>query len=479
MALLSPTSKSSNKRDLRSPETFSLRRGSTVKWLRVISFVALDSASLITARLLAESFGTEWSSAWEIFDNSFVLSLILAVQTAFIAEGGFYGEGSHRRNYVGLIKAITLANILILLIAFLYQPQQLISRSTFILSWALSAVFTCLGRLIADSAITLVRNQGAARHAVFVFCSPDHAEGILGLLEQSNFYLVQGWADVSSLAGKACEKSIEEVCRTGASEVFVYANTEVINLMFLYWRLRNAGITLHLMPVGLEPLFKEANVWTIRGVPLIKFSPPLVTGIDFWLKRGFDVCFAVLLLVAASPIYLAIALLVKLDSPGPIFYKQARVGLHGRSFKAWKFRTMVVNAAELQKELEARNETKDGILFKIKDDPRITRIGKFLRRYSLDELPQVFNVLFGEMSFVGPRPLPTRDVEKFSENHFIRHEVLPGITGLWQVSGRSDIDNFDEVLKLDIFYIQNWSLWLDLEIIVKTVKVVFLSKGAY
>jgi lipopolysaccharide/colanic/teichoic acid biosynthesis glycosyltransferase len=122
---------------------------------------------------------------------------------------------------------------------------------------------------------------------------------------------------------------------------------------------------------------------------------------------------------------------------------------------------------------------KDGVLFKMKDDPRITKIGKFLRRSSLDELPQLFNVLFGEMSLVGPRPLPIRDVEKFSEHHFIRHEVLPGITGLWQVSGRSDITSFEEVVRLDTFYMENWSLWLDFTILVRTAIVLLQRKGAY
>ena len=133
----------------------------------------------------------------------------------------------------------------------------------------------------------------------------------------------------------------------------------------------------------------------------------------------------------------------------------------------------------MQKELEALNENKDGVLFKIKDDPRVTRIGKFLRRYSLDELPQLFNVVLGEMSLVGPRPLPTRDVEKFSECHFIRQEVLPGVTGMWQVSGRSDILDFDQVMKLDLRYIENWSLWLDFQILLKTVQVVLNKEGAY
>jgi exopolysaccharide biosynthesis polyprenyl glycosylphosphotransferase len=180
-----------------------------------------------------------------------------------------------------------------------------------------------------------------------------------------------------------------------------------------------------------------------------------------------------------SPILLAIAIIVKLDSPGPFFYKQERVGLHGRRFKALKFRTMYINADQLQKELEARNEMQDGVLFKMKDDPRITKVGKFLRRSSLDELPQLFNVLLGEMSLVGPRPLPLRDVQKFSEHHFIRQEVLPGITGLWQVSGRSNITSFEEVVRLDTFYIENWSIWLDMQILLRTALVLLQKKGAY
>jgi lipopolysaccharide/colanic/teichoic acid biosynthesis glycosyltransferase len=140
---------------------------------------------------------------------------------------------------------------------------------------------------------------------------------------------------------------------------------------------------------------------------------------------------------------------------------------------------MVTNAEKLQAGLEAKNEIKDGVLFKLKDDPRITKLGKFLRRYSLDELPQLFNVLFGEMSLVGPRPLPVRDVERFQKMHFIRQEVLPGITGLWQVSGRSDIENFEDGVKLDISYIENWSILMDLKILFQTVGVVFQKKGAY
>ena len=140
---------------------------------------------------------------------------------------------------------------------------------------------------------------------------------------------------------------------------------------------------------------------------------------------------------------------------------------------------MVVDAPQLQAQLEAQNQMKDGVLFKIKDDPRITKLGKFLRRTSIDELPQLINVVLGQMSLVGPRPLPLRDVERFDEWHHIRHQVLPGITGLWQISGRSDLSDFNDAARLDLYYIDNWSLNLDLDILLETVRIVFFGKGAY
>ncbi|MGL4621160.1 MAG: sugar transferase, partial [Chroococcidiopsis sp.] len=238
-------------------------------------------------------------------------------------------------------------------------------------------------------------------------------------------------------------------------------------------------ITLHILPMELKPIYRDIEFKKIGGMTCLSFDCPVITGKDFWLKRIMDFIAAALFIALTFPIYLAIAIAIKLDSPGSIFFKQTRIGLHGKPFQVWKFRTMKTDAEKLQKDLEALNNTKDGILFKIKDDPRITRIGKFLRCYSLDELPQLFNVLLGEMSLVGPRPLPIRDVENFSEQHFIRQEVLPGVTGLWQVSGRSNILDFAQVIKLDLNYIENWSLGLDFEIVLRTIQVVLQKEGAY
>ena len=173
----------------------------------------------------------------------------------------------------------------------------------------------------------------------------------------------------------------------------------------------------------------------------------------------------------------AIAALIKATSPGAVFYRDRRVGLGERAFGMMKFRTMYADAAARQEALEASNEA-SGPLFKIKDDPRVTRVGRFLRRFSVDELPQVLNVLTGEMSLVGPRPLPIRDYEQLQEWHRKRYLVLPGMTGLWQVSGRIDL-SFDDLVRLDFYYIENWSIWLDISILAKTLPAVLARRGAY
>lgn len=465
--------------DLRSSRINKLSRGSSIRYLRVTYLFCLDIFLLTAARWLAELYGTDWSPQWNIQSNESLLPAIVALEVGLLASKGLYKSGSRRRDYLGITQALTIANILILLIAFLYLPQDLFSRSTFLLSWLLSIIFVCLGRFATNVMTKQIRHRGAIRHPVFAFCHPDDAKQVTSLLGLEDYYRIIGWSDIELLDAGNLDITLKELSQSGVSEVFVCSRTPIKNPMFLYWLLRNAGITLYILSIELEPLFRESDFSTVGGVPCIRFAPPVVSGIDFKLKRIADLFFTSILLLLASPIYLLIAILIKLDSPGPIFYRQTRIGLHSKPFKVWKFRTMVQNAAELQKQLEAQNQTKDGILFKIKDDPRITRVGKFIRQYSLDELPQFFNVLAGEMSVVGPRPLPMRDVEKFSKHHFLRHEVLPGITGLWQVSGRSDITDFEDVLRLDIRYIENWSLWLDLKIILKTIQVVSQKVGAY
>ena len=227
----------------------------------------------------------------------------------------------------------------------------------------------------------------------------------------------------------------------------------------------------------MEILIDRAEFVPGQTVPLFKLRPPVVQGIDYALKRTFDLVLSTIGLVFAAPVLLAIALAVKLSSSGPVIYRSARPGIAGRPFYCFKFRTMREHADQIQADLEPLNE-QSGALFKIRHDPRLTKAGRFLRRYSLDELPQLVNVIRGEMSLVGPRPLPMRDFNRLEEWHKKRYLVLPGITGLWQISGRSELD-FDDLVRLDFLYLERWSIMLDLSILLKTIPAVLSRRGAF
>jgi exopolysaccharide biosynthesis polyprenyl glycosylphosphotransferase len=190
-----------------------------------------------------------------------------------------------------------------------------------------------------------------------------------------------------------------------------------------------------------------------------------------------DILIASMVLVLAAPLMLLIALAIKLDSPGPVLFRQTRIGKGGKPFTLYKFRSMYDGAERLQESLQ-RATGRGPLLFKLRQDPRVTRVGRFLRRTSLDELPQFFNVLKGEMSVVGPRPPVPEEVAEYQDWHLQRLLVTPGLTGLWQVNGRSDL-TFDEMVRLDLYYVENWSPWLDLKVILRTVPVVLTGRGAY
>jgi exopolysaccharide biosynthesis polyprenyl glycosylphosphotransferase len=236
-------------------------------------------------------------------------------------------------------------------------------------------------------------------------------------------------------------------------------------------------IAVRIAPTTMEIMTHRHELVPGQTVPLFELKPPVFEGIDFVLKRSFDVVVATGSLIVLSPLLAGIALAIKATSPGPAVFRSRRPGIGGQSFDCLKFRTMHTDAEQRQEELESLNEA-SGPLFKIRRDPRVTRVGDFLRRYSLDELPQLVNVLRGEMSMVGPRPLPLRDYSRLEEWHRKRYLVLPGITGLWQVSGRAELD-FDELVRLDFLYLERWSVFLDLSILLKTLPAVLRRRGAF
>ncbi|GAA2634373.1 sugar transferase [Dactylosporangium fulvum] len=254
------------------------------------------------------------------------------------------------------------------------------------------------------------------------------------------------------------------------------ASAEPVELRRLAWQLEGTGIDLAVAPQLTDIAGPRVHIRPIEGIPLLYVEEPKLSGIGWLFKTVMDRVLALIVLLLVLPFFPIIALAIKISDPGPIFFRQPRVGREGKTFKVWKLRTMYVDAEERQAMLDDQNES-DGLLFKMKNDPRVFKVGKWLRATSIDELPQLLNVLVGEMSLVGPRPLPAEDGDFLGD---VRRRLLvrPGITGLWQVSGRSDL-SWDDAVRLDLYYVDNWSLVLDLHTMWRTVGVVVFRKGAY
>jgi exopolysaccharide biosynthesis polyprenyl glycosylphosphotransferase len=259
-------------------------------------------------------------------------------------------------------------------------------------------------------------------------------------------------------------------------EIFLAAPCERVLVKRLVHQAREASVDIRVVPDLYDGLAWNSPIEYIGQFPTIPLHRGQVPVLGLVLKRLLDIAFSSVALVMLSPVMLAIAIAVRWDSPGPIFYLSERIGKKGRVFRCIKFRTMVLDAERRRADILHMNE-RDSVLFKITNDPRITRTGSFLRKYSLDELPQLMNVLRGDMSMVGPRPPIASEVKRYELNHLRRLDVVPGVTGLWQVQARQD-PSFDSYISLDTAYIENWSLWLDIKILVRTVGVVVSGTGS-
>jgi exopolysaccharide biosynthesis polyprenyl glycosylphosphotransferase len=245
----------------------------------------------------------------------------------------------------------------------------------------------------------------------------------------------------------------------------------------LAWELEKTGTDLCVAPALLDVAGPRTTIRPVAGLPLLHVDHPEFTGLRRLIKAAFDRAMALTALLLLSPLFILICSIIRLSDGGPAFFRQTRVGREGRAFMVFKFRTMVVDAEARKAQLVSLNES-DGVLFKMRRDPRITRAGVWLRRWSLDELPQLINVLIGDMSMVGPRPALPQEAALYGDHVRRRLAVKPGITGLWQVNGRSDL-TWDESVRLDLRYVENWSFMLDLQILWKTWSAVFRGSGAY
>ena len=353
-----------------------------------------------------------------------------------------------------------------------------------------SLVYTLLARWFARWVLTAVRKRGRAAHRVLLVgtlaettdvCAAVSRVPGAGLLP-IGIHLTERFP-----AGKTPEGPvpvytegdvIARVREIGADTIAVCgsARTDGGELRRLAWQLEGTGVDLVVAPQLTDIAGPRVHVRPVEGLPLLHVEEPKLSGFAWLFKNVMDRALAAVLLVVLSPLFLVISLAIRMGDHGKAFFQQSRVGREGKVFKVIKFRTMYPDAEERLAQLVSLNET-DGLLFKIKDDPRITPVGRFLRKTSLDELPQLINVIRGEMSLVGPRPLPADDGDFLGD---VRRRLLvkPGMTGLWQVSGRSEL-SWDDAVRLDLYYVDNWSLAFDMVILWRTIGVVLGRRGAY
>lgn len=387
----------------------------------------------------------------------------------------------------GLITATFTGIVILVFIFFFFRPQYY-SRLIYLYAGVLIVVFLTLVRVVIRMILARLRERGIGVDRALVVGGGEIGRAIMrSVLAQPDLgYHIEGFVDddpakgaignfqllgnTDQLAGILRERHVDEVLIT----LPWHAREKIVRIMQIA---EQAGARVKIVPDLFQLSLSKIAVDAVGGIPLIGVKESAISGSALSIKRVMDVLFSLLLFVVLLTPMAIIAFLIKLTSPGPVIFEQARVGRGGKLFTAYKFRTMYVGADDEKEKLAHLNEA-TGPLFKIRNDPRATRVGRWLRRTSLDELPQLWNVLRGDMSLVGPRPPVPNEVAQYQDWHKRRFDVPPGVTGLWQVSGRSEL-TFDEMVMLDLYYIENWSPWLDMWILLKTIPALVTARGAY
>jgi exopolysaccharide biosynthesis polyprenyl glycosylphosphotransferase len=398
-----------------------------------------------------------------------------------------FGAGTDE--YKRVLNASVLAAGLVGVGAYLAKFQ--LSRGFFLLLFTIGVPTLILGRFLLRRALYAARTRGALQQRVVIAGTPSHVDEVARVLRRETWL---GYDVVGALVPSA---NITPATRDGVPvigtpdqllQAVELANADVIfvaggaldsasQLRRIAWKLEEHDVQVVVAPSVTDVSAERVRVRPVGGLPLMHLDKPRAVHASRAGKRSFDVVGSLGLLVLFAPLLVISAVWVKLHDRGPVLFAQERTGRDGSTFRCFKFRSMVVDAEQRLADLHARTGYQDG-LFKMEDDPRITRPGRWLRRYSIDELPQLFNVLRGEMSLVGPRPpLPT-EVARYAKDTVRRLRVRPGMTGLWQVSGRSDLA-FEEAVRLDLYYVDNWSMLQDLTILARTLGAVLGTKGAY
>ncbi len=455
------------------------------------------AVSIIIAHLVSFGFRDanvvlRFDTEWNYIATGFVIGALwwVAVGLSSSRNVRYLGQGSDEYRLVFKSTLYFFAAIAI----FSYLTKVDFARSYILLTLPLGIFFLLLERWLLRQILVSWRKRGRALTRVMVVSDDTSGAHLYDTLSGAQlsglspvaFYfpgfpagtVIPGY-DQPVLGYSTDSRAIVEACRENNIHAVAVSSGHRLTpkeLRALGWDLAAAHIKLIMAPATTDIAGPRLHTQPLNGVPLIHVSTPRMEGFAAFLKRAIDIFASGLGLIMLSPLLLVVGLIVKLDG-GPIFFLQERVGYRGRPFHMIKFRSMVTNAEELKKELMSQNEG-NGVLFKMANDPRITKIGRFIRKYSIDELPQLWNVFIGDMSLVGPRPPLTSEVAQYEEDAYRRLLVKPGITGLWQVSGRSNL-SWEESIRLDLYYVENWSVVGDFVILFRTVKAVFAKDGAY
>jgi exopolysaccharide biosynthesis polyprenyl glycosylphosphotransferase len=441
--------------------------------LDVLAIVLALCTALLARMLLNDNW--ESSFPWESLRE--VAPLVCLVTLLLFARAGLYAARPTRPGLVAII-SILFQVTLVVLVYSLVEGTGFSSYFVFYGGLGFAVLYVVLLRAIYDRLAGLIVAWALGGSRTVVVGLGQHADATARRLSPK---VPASGADPGVIRTKAIDAEalgqLEQRYGTIRSVVIGDPSSTPVEPLRFAAHCHERGIRFRIAASTNGPLQGHFQVTADAALPMLEFRPPLLDGLGFYVKRLLDVVMATLLGLLLMPLMALIALSVRCSSPGPAIYRSTRPGLGGWPFACLKFRTMRADADGLQGRLEDQNE-RQGALFKIDRDPRITKVGKLLRRSSLDELPQIINVLRGEMSLVGPRPLPTRDFELLAAHHRRRYLVLPGMTGLWQVGGRSDL-GFEEMVTLDLFYIENWSVWLDLVVLLRTVPAVLRARGAY
>jgi exopolysaccharide biosynthesis polyprenyl glycosylphosphotransferase len=462
-----------------------VRRLASIAALAAIDAAGVTAGLFISFVLREIYYGRSlhWGSLWQT-ETDWLPFLILITLLVF-AQGDLYAERERRPGLGRVVSSL----LLVVLVALAFGLGTGHNFSTYGLAPTAFVITAALISLLRGSydALTgkLLHRVGVRRRALLVGAGEHltHLHEMLGRGRRGIDYEFVGVlapeSDGIELPLLGDLKALPRVLATHRVDEVILADSDFSEreLLETVEQAHRRGVKVRIAPKTTELLVQRADYVPGQSVPLFEVRSPVFAGGEWVLKRTFDLTVSAIVLVVGLPLWLLIAAGVTLTSPGPVLYRDRRIGLGEGEFDMLKFRTMYADAAAHQPYLERENEA-SGPLFKMRRDPRVTPLGQLLRRVSLDEVPQLLNVLRGQMSLVGPRPLPLRDYAQLEDWHRKRYNVLPGITGLWQISGRSNL-SFDDLVRLDFYYLENWSLWMDIAILFKTIPAVLAGRGAY